>query len=58
MVTHDLDSLYTACDRIAALGSGKIIAAGPMETMLASEHPWLRAYFHGKRARAAMAAGA
>ena len=58
MVTHDLDSLYTACDRIAALGSGKIIAAGPMETMLASEHPWLRSYFHGKRARAAMAAGA
>lgn len=58
MVTHDLDSLHTACDRIAALGDGKIIAAGPIETMLASEHPWLRAYFHGKRARAAMSAAA
>jgi phospholipid/cholesterol/gamma-HCH transport system ATP-binding protein len=57
MVTHDLDSLYTVCDRIAALGGGKIIASGPIETMLASEHPWLRAYFHGKRARAAMASG-
>ena len=58
MVTHDLDSLYTVCDRIAALGDGRIIAAGPIETMLASDHPWLRAYFHGKRARAVVAGGA
>jgi len=54
MVTHDLDSLYTACDRIAVLGDGKIIAAGSMAEMQASQHPWLRAYFHGKRARAVM----
>jgi phospholipid/cholesterol/gamma-HCH transport system ATP-binding protein len=52
MVTHDLDSLHTACDRIAVLGSGKIIAQGTMDDMLASQHPWLREYFHGKRARA------
>jgi len=52
MVTHDLDSLHTICDRIAVLGDGKIIEAGNMETMLASQHPWLRAYFHGVRARA------
>jgi phospholipid/cholesterol/gamma-HCH transport system ATP-binding protein len=51
MVTHDLDSLYSICDRIAALAEGKVIAAGPIEAMLAAEHPWLRAYFHGKRAR-------
>jgi phospholipid/cholesterol/gamma-HCH transport system ATP-binding protein len=51
MVTHDLDSLHTVCDRIAVLADGKVIAAGTMETMLASEHPWLKAYFHGKRAR-------
>jgi phospholipid/cholesterol/gamma-HCH transport system ATP-binding protein len=55
MVTHDLDSLYTVCDRIAALGDGKILAAGPIEDMLKSEHPWLKAYFHGKRARAVAA---
>lgn len=54
MVTHDLDSLYTACDRIAVLGNGKIIAAGSMADMQASQHPWLRSYFHGKRARAVM----
>ncbi len=52
MVTHDLDSLYTACDRIAALGDGQIIAAGTVEEMLENPHPWLRSYFHGKRARA------
>jgi phospholipid/cholesterol/gamma-HCH transport system ATP-binding protein len=52
MVTHDLDSLHTACDRIAVLGDGKVIAAGTMADMQASQHPWLRSYFHGKRARA------
>lgn len=52
MVTHDLDSLYSVCDRIAALGNGHILAEGPIETMLASDDPWIRAYFHGKRARA------
>ncbi|MBB4039753.1 phospholipid/cholesterol/gamma-HCH transport system ATP-binding protein [Microvirga flocculans] len=58
MVTHDLDSLYSVCDRIAALGEGKILAEGPIEAMLASDHPWIRSYFHGKRARAVMAGGA
>jgi phospholipid/cholesterol/gamma-HCH transport system ATP-binding protein len=52
MVTHDLDSLHTVCDRIAVLAEGKIIAAGNMDAMLASEHPWLKAYFRGKRSRA------
>src|SRR3569623_231869 len=52
MVTHDLDSLYTACDRIAVLGNGKINAAGSIADMKASQHPWLNQYFNGKRARA------
>ena len=34
-----------------ALADKKVIAAGPMATMMASKHPWLEAYFHGKRAR-------
>ncbi|MBI3275511.1 MAG: ATP-binding cassette domain-containing protein, partial [Methylocystis sp.] len=51
MVTHDLDSLYSICDRVAAIADGKVIAAGAMETMLASDHPWLHAYFHGVRGR-------
>src|SRR5579863_738254 len=51
MVTHDLDSLHAVCDRIAVLSEGRVIATGPIETMLASEHPWLRSYFGGKRGR-------
>ncbi|HVZ13503.1 MAG TPA: ABC transporter ATP-binding protein [Bauldia sp.] len=48
MVTHDLESLSTACDRIAALADGKIVAEGPMATMLKSEHPWVKQYFGGR----------
>ncbi len=52
MVTHDIDSLYACCDRIAALAEGRVIATGPVAAMVASEHPWLKAYFRGARARA------
>jgi phospholipid/cholesterol/gamma-HCH transport system ATP-binding protein len=53
MVTHDLDSLHHICDRIAVLADRKVIAAGPLAAMLASEHPWMKAYFRGKRSRVA-----
>lgn len=49
MVTHDLASLKTVCDRIAALADGKIVAIGSMDDLLRAEHPWVKAYFHGKR---------
>lgn len=52
MVTHDLDSLYTECDRVAVLADGKIVAVGPIAQVLAAPHPWVQAYFNGKRARA------
>ena len=51
MVTHDLASLNTVCDRVAALADGKIVAIGTMQELLRSSHPWVRAYFHGKRSR-------
>ena len=51
MVTHDLASLNTVCDRVAALADGKIVAIGPMRELLQSTHPWVRAYFHGKRSQ-------
>src|SRR3984957_2180459 len=51
MVTRDLASLNTVCDRVAALSDGKIVAIGPMRELLQSEHPWVRAYFHGKRSQ-------
>jgi len=52
MVTHDLHSLNAVCDRIAALADRKIVAVGPMATLLASDHPWVKSYFQGERARA------
>ena len=51
MVTHDLDSLYQACDRIAVLGGKKVLVEGPLDRMLTFDDPWVNAYFHGKRAR-------
>jgi len=51
MVTHDLDSLNTVCDRVAALSDGKIVEVGPIEQLISSQHPWVRSYFHNARAR-------
>jgi phospholipid/cholesterol/gamma-HCH transport system ATP-binding protein len=52
MVTHDLQSLRTVCDRIAALADGRVIAIGAMSDMRCSSHPWMQAYFGGERGRA------
>jgi len=49
MVTHDLDSLHTVCNRVAALAAGQIVAIGPMTDVLQSQHPWVQAYFRGAR---------
>lgn len=51
MVTHDLYSLEMECDRIAALADGKIAAIGPVAEVIKSDHPWVKSYFQGKRAR-------
>ena len=52
MVTHDLDSLYSICDRIAALADKRIVAEGTLDEILNVRHPWVQSYFHGSRARA------
>jgi phospholipid/cholesterol/gamma-HCH transport system ATP-binding protein len=51
MVTHDLNSLQAVCDRVAALADGKIAAIGPIASVMESDHPWVKAYFHGARAQ-------
>ncbi|ABC91128.1 probable ABC transporter, ATP-binding protein [Rhizobium etli CFN 42] len=51
MVTHDLDSLFSVCDRIAVLGKKRVMVEGTIDDMLAYDDPWVRAYFKGKRAR-------
>ncbi len=51
MVTHDLDSLFAVCDRIAVLGKKKVLVEGTIDDMLAFDDPWVQEYFRGKRAR-------
>ncbi len=51
MITHDLNTLAAVCDRVAALADGKIAALGSLPEVLKSDHPWVRAYFHGARAQ-------
>ena len=52
MVTHDLDSLFAICDRVAVLVDKKL-RVGTVEQLLADNHPWIHSYFHGPRGRAA-----
>jgi phospholipid/cholesterol/gamma-HCH transport system ATP-binding protein len=51
MVTHDLDSLKNACDRVAVLSERHVLTSGTLAQMQAYDHPWIQQYFNGKRAR-------
>jgi phospholipid/cholesterol/gamma-HCH transport system ATP-binding protein len=53
MVTHDLDTLWQATDRVAFLGEKRVIGYAPMRELTRSGHPLIRAYFEGPRGRAA-----
>jgi len=53
LITHDLDTLYAICDRVAVLAGHKVVAAAPLPEIERLDHPWIREYFHGPRARAA-----
>ena len=53
LVTHDLDTLYTICDRVAVLGENKILKAAPIKDLLDVDNAWIQEYFKGPRARAA-----
>ncbi len=53
LITHDLDTLYAICDRIAVLAENKVIAVGTIPELLALDHPWIQEYFRGPRGRAA-----
>jgi len=57
LITHDLDTLHTICDRVAVLAEKKVIANGTIKELLALDHPWIQEYFNGPRGRAALAAG-
>ena len=53
LITHDLDTLYAICDRVAVIADRKIIAVGTIPELLALDHPWIQEYFRGPRGRAA-----
>ncbi len=55
LITHDLDTLYEICDRVAVLADKQVIAVGTIPELLETDHPWIHEYFSGPRGRAALA---
>ncbi len=53
LITHDLDTLYAICDRVAVLADRKVIAVGTIPELLALDHEWIQEYFNGPRGRVA-----
>ena len=53
LITHDLDTLYEICDRVAVIAEKKIIAVGTIPELIATGHPWIEEYFGGPRGRSA-----
>jgi phospholipid/cholesterol/gamma-HCH transport system ATP-binding protein len=56
LITHDLDTLYAICDRVAVLADRRVVAVGTIDELLALDHPWIQEYFNGPRGRAAQGA--
>lgn len=53
MITHDLDTLYAICDRVAVLADRRLIMVGSLAEIEQLDHPWVQDYFNGPRGRAA-----
>ena len=53
LITHDLDTLYAICDRVAVIADRKVVAIGTIPELLALDHEWIQEYFRGPRGRAA-----
>ncbi|MFM5922601.1 MAG: ABC transporter ATP-binding protein, partial [Novosphingobium sp.] len=56
LITHDLDTLYEICDRVAVIADKRVIAVDSIPNLLKLDHPWIQEYFNGPRGRAALAA--
>nr|WP_203301204.1 ATP-binding cassette domain-containing protein [Marinobacter sediminum] len=56
LVTHDLDTLYATCDRIAVLAKKRVLVADRLERVATIDDPWIQDYFNGPRGRAASSA--
>lgn len=53
IITHDLDTLYAICDRVAVLADRRVLKVGTIPELLEFDHPWVQEYFRGPRGRAA-----
>jgi phospholipid/cholesterol/gamma-HCH transport system ATP-binding protein len=53
IITHDLDTLYAICDRVAVLADKRVLKVGTIPELLEFDHPWVQEYFRGPRGRAA-----
>ena len=53
LITHDLDTLYAICDRVAVISDRKVVAVGTIPELLALDQEWIQEYFRGPRGRAA-----
>ena len=53
LITHDLDTLYAICDRVAVLADRKVVAVAPVAELETLDYPWVQEYFNGPRGRAA-----
>jgi phospholipid/cholesterol/gamma-HCH transport system ATP-binding protein len=53
LITHDLDTLYTICDRVAVLSAKRVLVADTLDKVEQYADPWVQEYFQGPRGRAA-----
>jgi phospholipid/cholesterol/gamma-HCH transport system ATP-binding protein len=56
LITHDLDTLHSICDRVAVIADKRIIAVETIANVMRVDHPWIQEYFRGPRGRAAAGA--
>jgi len=56
LITHDLDTLYAICNRVAVLADRRVVVSAPIAQVEKFDHPWVQEYFHGPRGRAAQRA--
>ncbi|MCP1312761.1 MULTISPECIES: ATP-binding cassette domain-containing protein [unclassified Halomonas] len=53
LVTHDLDTLHAACDRVAVLSQKRVLVADTLDKVARTDDEWVQEYFNGPRGRAA-----
>ena len=53
LITHDLDTLYTICDRVAVIAQKRVLIADTLDKVEHFDEPWVHEYFQGPRGRAA-----